>query len=108
MRLERPMKKSSHKKKVNIIKFKKCDDLPHCAMSIADSLYNKTGSWRSIKPIVAGNKCTSCLQCWKFCPEPCITMVDGIPVIDYDYCKGCGICIEVCPARAIFFAEEEK
>ncbi len=46
--------------------------------------------------------------CWKFCPEPCILIKDGKPVIDYDYCKGCGICIEVCPKRAIKLEEEKK
>jgi pyruvate ferredoxin oxidoreductase delta subunit len=33
-------------------------------------------------------------------------MVDGIPVIDYDYCKGCGICAEVCARKAIELREE--
>jgi len=26
--------------------------------------------------------------------------------IDYDYCKGCGICGAVCPVKAIRMAEE--
>jgi pyruvate ferredoxin oxidoreductase delta subunit len=26
--------------------------------------------------------------------------------IDYDYCKGCGICESVCPVKAIRMAEE--
>jgi 2-oxoacid:acceptor oxidoreductase delta subunit (pyruvate/2-ketoisovalerate family) len=90
------------------IRFKGHKDLPICAVSLADTRYNKTGSWRSIKPHVKKDKCISCLMCWKFCPEPCITMVDGIPVIDYEYCKGCGICIEVCPKDAIEYKEEKK
>jgi pyruvate ferredoxin oxidoreductase delta subunit len=28
------------------------------------------------------------------------------PVIDYEYCKGCGICAEECPADAIKMVEE--
>ena len=105
------MKKSGSKddkKKAIVITFKTHKDMPYCAMSLADTRSNKTGSWRSIKPIVVRDKCSSCLLCWKFCPEPCIEIVDGIPVIDYDYCKGCGICIEICPKGAIVFAEEEK
>jgi len=35
-------------------------------------------------------------------------MVDGKPVIDYDYCKGCAICIEVCPKGAIVSEDEKK
>ena len=27
--------------------------------------------------------------------------------IDYDYCKGCGICAEECPADAIVMEREE-
>ncbi|MEE8360047.1 MAG: 4Fe-4S binding protein [Candidatus Omnitrophota bacterium] len=108
-RQERLMEKSdSNKDKPKIIKFKSHKDLPLCAVSLASTRNNKTGTWRTIKPIVLEKKCTSCLLCWKFCPEPCITMENGIPVIDYDYCKGCGICIEVCPSKAIVFAEEER
>ena len=28
--------------------------------------------------------------------------------IDYDFCKGCGICASVCPLKAIKMVEEEK
>jgi pyruvate ferredoxin oxidoreductase delta subunit len=28
-------------------------------------------------------------------------MVEGKCVIDYNYCKGCGICAEECPVDAI-------
>jgi len=109
-RPKRHMKKSGskHKKKVKIIKFKGHKEMPLCAVSLANTLYNKTGSWRSMKPVVHKDKCISCLLCWKFCPEPCIVMKDGIPVIDYDYCKGCGICIETCPKGAIVFEKEKK
>ena len=99
------MQRKRHIKK---LKFKSHKDLPLCAVSLSNTLYNKTGSWRSIKPAVCKDKCSSCLLCWKFCPEPCISIVDGLPVIDYDYCKGCGICIEVCPKGAIKFEEENK
>jgi len=109
MRQKKPTKRSgSGKPKPKIIEFKSHQDMPLCAVSLSDSRYNKTGGWRSIKPIVNEKMCISCAICWKFCPEPCIEMVDGVPVIDYDYCKGCGICIEVCPKKAIFFAEEDR
>jgi len=28
--------------------------------------------------------------------------------IDYDYCKGCGICAQECPVKAIELVEEVK
>jgi pyruvate ferredoxin oxidoreductase delta subunit len=48
-------------------------------------------------------------MCSTICPEGCV-MVDeeGLPATDYDYCKGCGLCAEECPAEAIEMKKEEK
>jgi 2-oxoisovalerate ferredoxin oxidoreductase delta subunit len=109
MRQKRRIKKSGSKKKAaKTVHFKTYKDLPFCAMSLSSTLTNKTGVWRTLTPVVKQDLCISCLLCWKFCPEPCITMVDGIPVIDYDYCKGCGICAEVCVTKAIVMEEEKR
>ncbi|MCD6384049.1 MAG: 2-oxoacid:acceptor oxidoreductase family protein, partial [Thermoplasmata archaeon] len=64
---------------------------------------NKTGSWRTFKPVLNMDKCVMCLLCWFYCPEGSIKRVDDgkALVIDYDYCKGCGICAEECPTKAI-------
>lgn len=70
---------------------------------------NKTGTWRSSKPVVDVDKCKGCLLCWKFCPEACIEMSeDGTPLIDLDFCKGCGICEEECPFDAIVMVRDVK
>ena len=66
---------------------------------------NKTGSWRSKKPVVDKAGCIKCKTCEKFCPEPCIKVTDAAD-IDYDYCKGCGICANVCPAKCITMVNE--
>ena len=100
--------KKSGSKKAKDVSFKGHKDMPICAISLSTTRYNKTGGWRSLRPIINKDKCISCILCWKFCPEPCITIVEGMPVIDYNYCKGCGICIEVCPKKAIEFEEEHK
>ena len=69
----------------------------------------KTGAWRSMRPIVDFEKCTSCGICWSFCPEACIyKRDDGKFEANLDYCKGCGICAEECPAKAIIMEMEEK
>ncbi len=71
----------------------------------------KTGDWRSFRPILDKDKCINCLVCWIYCPDNAIKAKDGkIEGIDYEYCKGCGICEEVCPPkiRAIRMEKEAK
>ena len=69
---------------------------------------NKTGSWRAFKPIIDQKKCIKCGICWMYYPEGCIKRKNGKFEIDYDYCKGCGICANECPVKAIIMVQEEK
>ncbi len=85
------------------------------SVSLYDTTGNKTGLWRTVKPVINYGKCKNrglkCGICRKFCPEPAILIEeDGKVTIDYDHCKGCGICSEECPLKAIEMrpdAEEE-
>ncbi len=54
--------------------------------------------------------CTYCDNCLIFCPDVAISYSsDGKGyVINYDYCKGCGICVHECPRNAMSFEEELK
>ena len=45
--------------------------------------------------------CIGCGLCAKNCPSCAITMVDNLPVIDYDKCTACGKCVEKCPKNVI-------
>lgn len=72
------------------------------------SLNNKTGGWRTEKPITDLSACIGCSLCSKICPEGCIEMTENDvfagklkPLTDYDYCKGCALCAKECPVRAI-------
>jgi pyruvate ferredoxin oxidoreductase delta subunit len=69
----------------------------------------KTGDWRSKYPHYIPEKCTHDLLCWLYCPDSAITVKDG-KIEDFllDYCKGCGICAEICPQSAIEMKEEER
>jgi len=68
----------------------------------------KTGTWRIFRPILNKDKCVKCLRCWIFCPEGAIIRKDDDSVeIDYDYCKGCGICARECKVKAITMEREE-
>ncbi len=80
----------------------------------ATSLQNKTGSWRNMKPVFKAENCINCLNCWWVCPDNAILVENEKMVgINYDYCKGCGICVNECPQNkrgkiALDFVEEEK
>ena len=98
---------SKEKKNKYIVEINKADDMPPMPASMGSMRMNKTASWRSIRPIIDEVKCTRCMICWKFCPEPAIFPKDP-PEIDYEYCKGCGICIVECPFDAITSEKEGK
>jgi pyruvate ferredoxin oxidoreductase delta subunit len=70
------------------------------------SLKYKTGSWRIFRPVLDEAKCTRCLLCWIYCPEPSIDRLKDRVEINYDFCKGCGICAAECPVKAIQMVEE--
>lgn len=46
-------------------------------------------------------QCTGCGACTDICHEHCMTLVDGIVKIDYQFCSTCTQCIAVCPERAL-------
>lgn len=64
-----------------------------------------TGTWRNLRPVLDHDKCSQCLLCWIYCPEAVIDR-DSLE-INYQYCKGCGICAEECPAKAIKMIRED-
>ncbi len=45
--------------------------------------------------------CIGCGLCAKNCPENAITMVNNLPVIDYEKCSGCLTCVSKCPRKCI-------
>lgn len=55
-------------------------------------------------------RCTECDNCLIFCPDMSV-LVKGKNrfgyAIDYDYCKGCGICFTECPRHAITMIDED-
>ncbi|HET8760684.1 MAG TPA: 2-oxoacid:acceptor oxidoreductase family protein [Nitrospiria bacterium] len=63
----------------------------------------KTGLWRTLRPVIDYERCHRCWSiCSTLCPDSAINVTpDGWPEIDYDHCKGCMVCVAVCPTHAI-------
>jgi len=56
--------------------------------------------WRLIKPVFNKDYCIDCQFCWIYCPDVSIISRDKKLIgVDMDHCKGCGICVEVCPTN---------
>ncbi len=87
-------------------------ELPECDILEAGTAKNfKTGDWRDIRPVYDKEKCIHCFMCWINCPDSAIMTKDGKVVgIDYEHCKGCGICAKECPPKvcAIKMEAEKK
>lgn len=74
----------------------------------------RTGDWRSNRPVMIAEKCSAvkqgrevCQLCWVYCPD--CSIARGVPpLIDLEYCKGCGICSEACPTDAIEMVPESE
>ena len=74
-----------------------------------NSVYNETGGWRSMVPVIDSEKCTGCMLCYFYCPDASIIVEDGKATgVDLAHCKGCGICAKECPDDAIVMKTDEK
>jgi len=81
-----------------------------------------TSDWRTLRPELNASKCKLgicvkcrlfelCIKlckgvCVKYCPEGCMHVTPEGLAIDYDYCKGCGICANECPFGALRMTAE--
>lgn len=88
----------------------------------AGHLVNRNAGWRSIRPVLDTRACTGCLTCYMYCPDGCIRKTEAgresapaaakrgeAPIfVDLDFCKGCGICAQVCPADALAMVVESE
>lgn len=74
----------------------------------AGHLPEKNAGWRTFKPIFDKDKCIYCLRCYIVCPEGTIYKSENKLDIDYDFCKGCGVCAYECPKDAIEMIKEDK
>jgi 2-oxoacid:acceptor oxidoreductase delta subunit (pyruvate/2-ketoisovalerate family) len=54
--------------------------------------------------------CFECDNCYAVCPDNAVIKLGtgNRFAINYDYCKGCGLCAEECPCGAIDMVKEVK
>jgi pyruvate ferredoxin oxidoreductase gamma subunit len=76
----------------------------------ATSALSRTGLWRALRPVIDYGLCKRCNWiCGPYCPDSAIRVeADGRPAIDYDHCKGCMVCVDVCPPHAIQAVPERQ
>ena len=66
-----------------------------------------TALYEARRCMSCGN-CFGCDNCYGVCPDNAVVKIDGAHgyAIDYDYCKGCGLCATECPCGAIHMEPE--
>lgn len=82
----------------------------------AGHLVDTNAGWRNIRPLISADACTGCLQCYLYCPDGAIFKTGASPkdadapfapvAVDYDFCKGCGVCVTVCSFGALSMVPE--
>ena len=106
----------------------KLSEYPEATCYEAGHLVTKNAGWRNKKPVIQHDKCVGCLQCYLYCPDGVIrkasqTIAQAVKAeeagknkktgiekvaIDYDFCKGCGICSKICKLKAITMEVESN
>lgn len=82
------------------------EQMPFGPGSEAGVLIEINSGWRNLRPVINQEKCTRCLICWLLCPDGVISKDTPQLEIDYDFCKGCGLCAYECPGKAIVMEKE--
>ena len=75
---------------------------------VVSGLDETTALFEARRCLSCGN-CFGCDNCFGVCPDNAVLKVaEGHGYrFDYDYCKGCGLCVEECPCGAIDLVPEE-
>jgi 2-oxoacid:acceptor oxidoreductase delta subunit (pyruvate/2-ketoisovalerate family) len=74
---------------------------------VTGGLTESTALFEARRCMSCGN-CFGCDNCYGVCPDNAVIKLGpGRYEVDYDYCKGCGICVSECPCGAIEMQPEQ-
>ena len=75
---------------------------------VVGGLDESTALFEARRCMSCGN-CFQCDNCFGVCPDNAVMKVDEAHGyrFDYDFCKGCGLCVQECPCGAIEMIPEE-
>jgi 2-oxoacid:acceptor oxidoreductase delta subunit (pyruvate/2-ketoisovalerate family) len=75
---------------------------------VVGGLDESTALFEARRCLSCGN-CFQCDNCFGVCPDNAVLKVDEAHGyrFDYDFCKGCGLCVQECPCGAIEMVPEE-
>lgn len=85
---------------------KKISEYPLGPSFTSGHLTEVSSGMRTFRPVIDTQKCVKCLRCFLVCPDGAIDKSVDVLEIDYDYCKGCGICAKECKLNAISMTKE--
>ena len=83
------------------------DDYPTGPGFDGGHLVDKNAGWRTFRPVIDKDICVNCLVCYMVCPDGTIFKSEDKVDVDYDFCKGCGVCANECKVNAIKMVKEE-
>ena len=76
---------------------------------VTGGLDTETALFEARRCMSCGN-CFACDNCYGVCPDNAVIKLEPggayAYTIDLDYCKGCGLCVQECPAGAIAMVPE--
>ncbi len=74
---------------------------------VVSGLDERTAKFEARRCMSCGN-CFACDNCFGVCPDNAVkkTGIGKGYEIDYDYCKGCGVCVQECPCGSIEMVPE--
>lgn len=76
--------------------------LPFTGRQTFDEVRQGLDGIEEAKRCLSCGVCNSCDRCVTYCPDGVLKRVGRDIVFDYDYCKGCGVCVSEC-SRAVIY-----